>query len=69
VPEYLTIEEAADLLRTTPNALRVQRHRRSPPGTLGVLVGRRLLFQLAEIDAGIAEERRSQLRSSGPEAA
>lgn len=47
----LTIEEVADLLRTTPTALYSSRHRREAPGALAVRVGKRLLWRPSDLEA------------------
>lgn len=47
--EFLTVEEAAAYLRTTKVALYSQRHRGEKPGALGVRVGKRLLWNRADI--------------------
>lgn len=60
-PEFLTIEEAAELTRRTPNALHVERARGQGVGALGIRVGRRLLFKREDIDAYIDELRATQL--------
>lgn len=54
--ELLTIDEVAQWLRTTPNALRVQRHRREGPGALAVKVGRRLLWDEAAVMAWLKQQ-------------
>ena len=46
-----TVEEVAKYLRTTPAALYSQRFRDEAPGALGVKVGRRILFDVAELQA------------------
>lgn len=46
----LTLTEAADYLRLTPNAMYSQRHRGEKPGTLGIRVGRKVLYRLSDID-------------------
>lgn len=63
-PLYTT-EEVAELLHTSPSAIRVQSHRGTEPGSLGVLIGRRLFFRVADIDEFIdrkfAEARRDRV--------
>ena len=51
IGQLLTIDEVADLLRTTPTAIYSQRHRSEAPGILGRKVGRRLLWAEADLDA------------------
>lgn len=51
VDEFLTVEELAALLRTTPSAIYVQRHRGQAPASLGVLVGRKLIWRRRDVDA------------------
>jgi hypothetical protein len=46
---YLTIEELADRWHTTPNAIRIRRHRRTAPP--GYREGARLLFPLSGVEA------------------
>ncbi len=41
----LTVEEVAELLRTTRSAIYSSRHRREAPGALAVRLGRRLLWR------------------------
>ena len=48
-PLYTT-EEIAELLHTSPSAIRVQNHRGQEPGTLGVVIGRRLFFRVTDIE-------------------
>lgn len=50
-PEFLTIGEVASLLRTTPAALYAARHRGQKPGSLGVQVGRKIVWRRSDIDA------------------
>ncbi len=49
--QYLTIAEVAARLRTTKSAIYTQHHRGQAPGALGVKVGRRLLWNAADLDA------------------
>jgi hypothetical protein len=48
--ELLTVHEVAEQLRSTPNALYSQRHEGVAPGSLGFLVGRKLLWRQADLD-------------------
>lgn len=48
--EYLTVQEVADLLRTTPTALYSARHRGIEPASLAVQVGKRLLWRRADLE-------------------
>ena len=48
---YLTAKEVAEQYRLTTSALYTQRHRREPPGILGVKVGRKLLWRRSDLDA------------------
>ena len=50
-PTYLTADEVAAMYRFTVSALYTQRHRREAPGSLGVKVGRKLLWRQSELDA------------------
>lgn len=52
----LTIEEAAEYLRLTPGALYTQRYRREKPGSLGVRIGRRILYRPSDIDRFLDEK-------------
>lgn len=65
--EFLTVDETADLLRTTPGAIYTSRHRSEPPGIFAVKVGRKLLFRRSDIDAYFTEQLRVQ-RDSVPAA-
>jgi hypothetical protein len=60
----LTVDEAAEVLRTTPTALYSQRHRSEPPGSLGVQVGRRILW--AETDLEDWWRSRQAANGNGP---
>ena len=50
-PTYLTADEVAVMYRFTVSALYTQRHRQEAPGSLGVKVGRKLLWRQSELDA------------------
>ena len=52
----LTIEETAEYLRLTPGALYTQRYRREKPGSLGVRIGRRILYRPSDIDRFLDEK-------------
>jgi excisionase family DNA binding protein len=54
-PRFLTIDEVAELLRTTPATLRWWRHQRSGPPAFRS--GRRLLYDRADVEAYIAQLR------------
>lgn len=56
MPEpLLTVKEAADYLRLTPGALYTQRYRGEKPGSLGIRVGRKVLYRPADIDRFLDE--------------
>lgn len=46
----LTVPEAAEYLRLTPGALYTQRHRGEKPGILGVHVGKKIVYRLADLE-------------------
>lgn len=48
-PQLVTTAEMAEILRVTPAALHVQRHRGELPGVLGFIVGRKLFFDVDEV--------------------
>lgn len=48
--EFLTVDQTAKLLHCTPKALYSQRHRGDTPGSLGIRVGKRLLWRREDID-------------------
>lgn len=52
---YLTTEEVADLLRTTPETIRYWRHVGKGPKSFKV--GRRVLYAREDLDAFIAQAR------------
>ena len=56
MPTLLTVPEAAAYLRLSAAALYTQRHRGEKPGSLGVKVGRRLLFRTSDIERFIDEQ-------------
>jgi len=53
---FLTVEELAERLRTTPAALHMQRVRGQLPGAFAVKVGRRCLWSAAAVDAWFVAE-------------
>ena len=53
--EYLTTEEVAAQLRTTPETVRYWRHIRKGPKSFKV--GRRVLYAREDVDAFVAEAR------------
>ena len=57
---FLDVDETAALLRTTPSALYSQRHRGEAPGSLGVRVGRRILWRLVDVETWFDRERDDQ---------
>ena len=50
MPELLTVPEAAEYLRLTPGALYTQRHRGEKPGVLGVRVGKKIVYRVADLN-------------------
>jgi hypothetical protein len=44
-----TVEEIAQILRTSPAAIYTSRHRGQLPGALGLRAGRRILFDVDEV--------------------
>jgi excisionase family DNA binding protein len=55
MPEYLTIEEVAELLRTVPETCRYWRHVGKGPKSFKV--GRRVLYAREDVEAFIEEAR------------
>ncbi len=53
--EHLTVGEAASYLRLTPGAMHTQRHRGERPGSLGIRVGRKLIYRRADLDRYLDE--------------
>jgi excisionase family DNA binding protein len=49
---YMTTKELADILRTTPNAVRIMRHRGAAPQ--GFRSGRKVLFRRSVVQAWLA---------------
>jgi hypothetical protein len=56
VPKYLTTEELAERFRTAPSTCRYWRTQNPPYGPTGVRVGRRTLYDLAEVERWEAEQ-------------
>lgn len=54
--KYLTTEELAELLRTTPETCRYWRHIGKGPASFKV--GRRVLYAVEDVEAFIAEARK-----------
>lgn len=62
----LTLQEAAEYLRLTPSALYSQRYKGEEPGTLGIRVGKKILYRPADINRFLVRrlnESRSSLNS------
>jgi len=55
MPRYLTTEEVADLLRTSPESVRYWRHVGKGPRSFKV--AKRVLYAVEDVDAFIAEAR------------
>lgn len=51
---YITTKELADILRTTPNAVRIMRHRGAAPA--GFRRGRQVLFNRSVVQAWLAAQ-------------
>ena len=51
----LTLQEAADYLRLTPGALYTQRCRGEDPGSLGIRVGKKILYRPTDIERFLDE--------------
>lgn len=63
----MTVAEVSAYLRLTPGALYSQRHRGVAPGSLGIRVGKKLLWRPEDIDAFLqrqANEERNGRRGS-----
>jgi hypothetical protein len=56
--QLLTLEETADYLRMTTGALYTQRYRGEKPGTLGIRVGRKILYRPSDINRFLEERLR-----------
>jgi excisionase family DNA binding protein len=55
MPEYMTTEEVAELLRTSPESVRFWRHSRTGPRSFKV--GRRVLYDRRDVEAFIEAAR------------
>jgi len=67
MPErLLTSEEVAERYRVTPAALWTQRHRGEAPGSLGMRLGRRLLWDPEDLRGWESEQKRDR---DGPDKA
>lgn len=55
--EYLTTEDLADMLRTSPSTVRFWHHNGTGPRSFKV--GRRRLYERADVDTWITEARES----------
>ncbi|GAB7005786.1 hypothetical protein JCM18899A_32590 [Nocardioides sp. AN3] len=53
--EYLTTEEVAELLRTSPETVRYWRHVRTGPASFKI--GRRVLYARQDVEAFVARAR------------
>jgi len=53
MPKYLTTQEVAELLRTAPETIRYWRHKGKGPRSFKV--GRRVLYDQADVEQFIAE--------------
>ncbi|MGW1997205.1 DNA-binding protein [Embleya sp. NPDC001921] len=60
----MTLPEAAEYLRTTPNALKLRRRRRTGPPSFLEEDTRRLLYFVADLDAYLARSARADSRSN-----
>lgn len=58
MPEYMTTAEVAELLRASPETLRYWRHVGTGPASFKL--GRRVLYDRADVEEFIAEARRDQ---------
>ena len=54
--DLLTVEQLAELLRTSPSAIHSQRHRGQAPGRFGVKLGRRVFWRRSDLDAHFSAE-------------
>jgi DNA-binding transcriptional MerR regulator len=57
MPRYLTTEEVADLLRTSPESVRYWRHIGKGPRSFKV--AKRVLYAVDDVEAFIAEARQA----------
>lgn len=55
MPDFLTTEEVAATMRTTPSTVRYWRH--AGTGPQGTRIGRRVLYDRVDVDAWIAEHK------------
>ena len=55
MPQFLTVEEVAAMLRATPSAIYTQRYRGEEPGSLGFRIGRRILFRWSDLERFLSE--------------
>lgn len=62
MPEYLTTEEVADLLRTAVNTVRYWRY--TGEGPRSFKVGRRVLYARADVEAFIQQAREREQESA-----
>lgn len=56
ITPMLTVDETAELFKTTATALYVQRHKGIEPGALAIKVGRYLLWNPATLQAWISRQ-------------
>lgn len=59
----LTLPEVAQYLRVSNHAIHMQRSRGQEPGTLGIRVGRQVLFDPKVIRSWLERTQRAQTRS------
>ncbi len=59
MPEYMTVDEVAALLRTSPATVRYWRHVGSGPAA--VKVGRRVLYDRADVQTWIAQKKQEAI--------
>jgi excisionase family DNA binding protein len=64
MPDLMTLDEVAELLRTPPATLRYWRHVGKGPRSLKL--GRRILYDRSDVEAFIAELRGKQLTDPHP---
>ena len=63
MPKYLTTQEVADTLRTSPETVRYWRHVGKGPASFKV--GRAVLYELADVEAYIEEAKREAAAHRG----
>lgn len=63
IPQLLTVDEVATILRVKPGAIYMQRHRGEAPGSLGIRIGRRILFRPGDLDQFLTSESAVQQRA------